>query len=87
MFHLKCIVSDEDGNTLLKVDKTPKLELVADLLAKVTGKLTKLVKYLGEKYPTRENVKRLTEKFNPRKLWKLFLQANILLIQKIKVRN
>ena len=66
MFHLKCIVSDEDGNTYC-VRETPKLELVADLLAKVTRKLTKLVKYLGEKYPTRENVKRLTEKFNPRK--------------------
>ena len=67
MFHLKCIVSDEDGNTYC-VRETPKLELVADLLATVTRKLTKLVKYLGEKYPTRENVKRLTEKFNPRKI-------------------
>ena len=67
MFHLKCIVSDEDGNTYC-VRETPKIELVADLLAKVTRKLTKLVKYLGEKYPTRDNVKRLTEKFNPRKI-------------------
>ena len=67
MFHLKCIVSDEDGNTYC-VRETPKLELVADLLAKVTGKLTKLVKYLGEKYPTRENVKDSLEKFNPRKI-------------------
>ncbi len=67
MFHLKCIVSDEDGNTYC-VRETPKLELVADLLAKVTRKLTKLVKYLGEKYPTRENVKRLTSKFNPKKI-------------------
>ena len=67
MFHLKCIVSDEDGNTYC-VRETPKLELVADLLAKVTRKLKKLVKYLGEKYPTRENVKRLTEKFNPKKI-------------------
>lgn len=67
MFHLKCIVSDEDGNTYC-VRETPKLELVADLLAKVTRKLKKLVKYLGEKYPTRENVKRLTSKFNPKKI-------------------
>ena len=67
MFHLKCIVSDEDGNTYC-VRETPKLELVADLLAKVTRKLKKLVKYLGEKYPTRENVKRLTTKFNPKKI-------------------
>ena len=67
MFHLKCIVSDEDGNTYC-VRETPKLELVADLLAKVTRKLKKLVKYLGEKYPTRENVKRLTKRFNPKKI-------------------
>ncbi len=67
MFHLKCIVSDEDGNTYC-VRETPKLELVADLLAKVTRKLKKLVKYLDEKYPTRENVKRLTKKFNPKKI-------------------
>ena len=33
MFHLKCIVSDEDGHTYC-VRETPKLELVADLLAK-----------------------------------------------------
>ena len=38
------------------VRETPKLELVADLLAKVTGKLKKLVEYMGEKYPDRENM-------------------------------
>ena len=67
MFHLKCIVSDEDGNTYC-VRETPKIELVADLLAKVTGKMKKLVKYMGEKYPTRENVKRLVKNFNPKKI-------------------
>ena len=67
MFNLKCIVSDEDGNTYC-VRETPKLELVADLLAKVTRKLKKLVKYLGEKYPTRENVQRLVKRFNPKKI-------------------
>jgi hypothetical protein len=67
MFHLKCIVSDEDGNTYC-VRETPKLELVADLLARTTEKLKQLVAYLKEKYPNRENVKRLAEKFNPRKI-------------------
>ena len=66
MFHLKCIVSDEDGNTYC-VRETPKLELVADLLARTTEKLKQLVAYLKEEYPNRENVKRLAEKFNPRK--------------------
>lgn len=67
MFHLKCIVSDEDGNTYC-VRETPKLELVADLLARTTEKLKELVAYLKEEYPNRENVKRLAEKFNPRKI-------------------
>ncbi len=67
MFHLKCIVSDEDGNTYC-VRETPKLELVADLLARTTEKLKQLVSYLKEEYPNRENVKRLAEKFNPRKI-------------------
>lgn len=67
MFHLKCIVSDEDGNTYC-VRETPKLELVADLLARTTEKLKQLVAYLKDEYPNRENVKRLAEKFNPRKI-------------------
>lgn len=67
MFHLKCIISDEDGNTYC-VRETPKIELVADLLAKITGKMKKLVKYMGEKFPSRENVKRLVKNFNPKKI-------------------
>jgi len=43
-FQLKCIVSDYDNNTYC-VRETPKLEMVADLLAKVTSKLKKLVKH------------------------------------------
>ena len=67
MFHLKCIISDEDGRTYC-VRETIKLELVADLLARVTQKLEKLVVYMKEKYPSRENVQRLAEKFNPKKI-------------------
>ena len=67
MFHLKCIISDEDGHTYC-VRETPKLELVADLLAKTTQKMDKLVKYVGRKYPQRENCKRLVENFNPKKI-------------------
>ena len=36
------------------LEETPKLELVADLLARVTGKLKDLVEYMNEKYPDRE---------------------------------
>jgi predicted metal-dependent hydrolase len=67
MFHLKCIVSDEDGNTYC-VRESPKLELVADLLARTTEKLKQLVAYLKEEYPNRENVRRLARKFNPKKI-------------------
>ena len=67
LFQLKCILSEEDGNTYC-VRETPKLELVANLLARVTGKLKNLVAYMGKKYPTRENVKRLVKKFNPKKI-------------------
>ena len=63
-FNLKCIVSRVDGNKYC-VRERAKLELAADLLANTTQKLKKLVAYLGEKYPERENCKRLTENFNP----------------------
>ena len=46
-FNLKCIISNEDGNTYC-VRERNKLELVADLLARVTQKLKKLVKHMGE---------------------------------------
>jgi len=63
-FNLKCIVSKVDGNKYC-VRERAKLELAADLLANTTQKLRKLVAYLGENYPERENCKRLTENFNP----------------------
>ena len=66
-FNLKCIISNEDGNTYC-VRETPKLQLVADLLARTTVKMKKLVKYMGEKFPDRENVKRLVDNFNPQKI-------------------
>ena len=47
MFHLKCIVSNEDGNTYC-VRESPKLELVAGLLARTTEKLKQLVAFLKE---------------------------------------
>lgn len=66
-FNLKCIISDVDGNKYCVRERT-KLQLVANLLAKVTQKLKKLVEYMGEKYPERENVIRLKENFNPKRI-------------------
>ena len=67
-FHLKCIISDVDGNKYC-VRERSKLELAADKLANVNIKLKKLVKHVGKKYPNRENCKRLVSKFNPKKIY------------------
>jgi hypothetical protein len=67
VFNLKCIISDVDGNKYC-VRESEKLEMVADLLATITQKLKQLVKHMGEKYPDRENVKRMVENFNPKKV-------------------
>jgi hypothetical protein len=66
-FSLKCIISDIDGRTYC-VRERNKLELAADKLADTTHKMERLVKHSGEKYPTRENVIRLVEGFNPSKI-------------------
>jgi hypothetical protein len=68
MFQLKCIVSDVDGNKYC-VRERDKLELVADLLAKVTNNMKELVLHMKKTYPDRENVKRLYENFNPKKVY------------------
>lgn len=64
-FNLKCIVSDVDGNTYC-VRERAKLQLAADLLATVTGKLKKLVKFIDAEYPDQKNVKRCVKNFNPK---------------------
>ena len=68
--NLKCIISDVDGNKYC-VRERNKITLVADLLARTTQKLKKLVKHVGDKYPDRENVKRLVKGFNPKKIYEI----------------
>lgn len=67
VFNLKCIVSDVDGNKYC-VRERNKLTLAADMLARTTTKLKELVNYVSEKFPERENVKRLKNGFNPKKV-------------------
>ena len=67
-FNLKCIISNKDGNTYC-VRERLKIQLVADLLANVTTKLKKLVVHMVDKYPDRENVIRLKNNFNPKKIY------------------
>lgn len=66
-FNLKCIISNVDGNTYC-VRERAKLELAADLLAQVTQKCKDLVNYVYKKYPDDEDVKRLKDNFNPKKI-------------------
>jgi hypothetical protein len=66
-FGLKCIISDVDGETYC-VRERSKLELAADLLAKVTGNCKNLVDYVSKKYPDNEDVQRLKANFNPEKI-------------------
>lgn len=68
MFQLKCIVSDIDGNKYC-VRERDKLELVADLLAKITNNMKSLVLHMKKTYPDRNNVKRLVKNFNPKKIY------------------
>ncbi len=68
--NLKCIISDVDGNKYC-VRERNKITLVADLLARTTQKLKKLVNHVGKKYPDRENVKRLVNGFNPKKIYEI----------------
>ena len=67
-FNFIWIISKNDGNTYC-VRERLKLELVADLLANITGKLTKLVNYMKDKFPDRKNVIRLHQNFNPKKIY------------------
>lgn len=66
-FNLKCIISDVDGKKYC-VRERGKLEMAADLLAETTVNMKKLVKHCGDKYPNRDNVTRLVEGFNPRRI-------------------
>ena len=64
-FQLKCIVSTIDGNKYC-VREREKLQDAADMLAKITTKCKELVDYMHEKYPDKDNVKRLVAGYNPK---------------------
>jgi hypothetical protein len=66
-FNLKCIVSDKDGMKYC-VRERSKITLAADRLADVNTKMQKLVEYCKNKYPNRDNIKRLVSGFNPKKI-------------------
>ena len=69
-FQLKCIISDVDGNRYC-VRERAKLELVADHLANATNNMKAVVEKCVEKYGDQENVKRLVNNFNPKKIYEI----------------
>ena len=66
-YNLKCIIASEDGNRYC-VRERQKLELAANLLAKVTQNMKDMVAYMKEKPPNDARVKRLVAGFNPKKI-------------------
>tara|TARA_B110001452_G_scaffold240406_1_gene221963 strand:- start:233 stop:826 length:594 start_codon:yes stop_codon:yes gene_type:complete len=67
-FNLRCIISDVNGNRYCVRDRA-KLELAADKLAHVNDRMNKLVNHLSNKYPEKDNVKRLLDGYNPKKIF------------------
>jgi hypothetical protein len=68
-YNLSCIVSTVDGNKYcVRVKEDLNHQETVDLLAKVTTKCKKIVKYMGSNYGERENVKKLVKNFNPKKV-------------------
>ena len=66
-FNLRCIISEVD-NKKYCVRERNKLNKAANLLADVTGKMKKLVYYLKNNFSDRDNVKRLVQNFNPKRI-------------------
>jgi len=70
IFQLKCVVSTVDGDKYC-VRERKDVQKASDLLARITEKMKLLVEYLDEKYPKesgKDNVRRLVQKFNPKKI-------------------
>ena len=67
VYNLKCIVSTVDGNKYC-VREHEKINDAANLLATVTEKCKALVVYLKEKHSNDDDVKRLIDGFNPKKI-------------------
>jgi predicted metal-dependent hydrolase len=63
-FNLRCIVSTIDGKKYC-VRERNNIQNASNLLARTTEKLEYLVENVGQRYPDRENVKKLVKNFNP----------------------
>jgi len=63
-FNLRCIVSTVDGKKYC-VRERNQVQKASNLLARTTEKLEYLVENVGQRYPDRDNVKKLVQNFNP----------------------
>jgi hypothetical protein len=63
-FNLRCIVSTVDEKKYC-VRERNQVQKASDLLARTTEKLGYLVENVGQRYPERDNVKKLVKNFNP----------------------
>lgn len=64
VFNLRCIISTIDGKKYC-VRERKNITKASNLLARTTEKLEYLVENLGQRYPERDNVKRMVKNFNP----------------------
>jgi hypothetical protein len=67
IFQLKCVVSSVDGNKYC-VREREKIEEASNLLATTTKNMSELINHLENRYPDKENVKRLINNYNPKKI-------------------
>ena len=63
-YDLKCIIAQEDGKTYCVRDRK-KLQQSAELMAKVTNNMSKMVEYMRQNHPDDERTQRLVNGFNP----------------------
>ena len=64
VFNLRCIVSTVDGKKYC-VREIKNVQKASNLLARTTESIEYLVENVGQRYSSRDNVKRLVENFNP----------------------
>lgn len=64
IYNLRCIVSTVNGKKYC-VRERKNIQKASNLLAKTTEKLDDLVEHMAKKYPTRENVERMVNNYNP----------------------
>lgn len=66
-YNLKCIIASEDGNTYC-IRERKNLQQAANLLAETSQKLQTFVNHLKQKFPNRDEIRRIVEGFDPRKI-------------------